>query len=116
MTNAVLSAAEQQKAAAAYASVIRRAWTDPAYKARLLTDPHAVLADAGIYIAPDVSISVLENTPERQHLVLPEKPTAELSSAELDNVAAGFNMGGGGPKPANLRQVFDILQGTALPK
>ena len=53
------------------ARVVARAWADPAYKARLLSDPEAALAELG-YRMPDTSprLDVVENTDSVHHLVV----------------------------------------------
>ena len=53
------------------ARVVARAWSDPAYKARLLADPEAALAELG-YALPDPTpkLAVLENTAAVHHLVV----------------------------------------------
>ena len=79
----------QDKAHAAHGKIIARAWSDPAFKAELLADPHKVLTAAGIELKPGVAIKVVENTDTLHHLVLPPKPTGELNDADLDKVAGG---------------------------
>ncbi len=53
------------------ARVVARAWIDPDYKARLLTEPAAALAELG-YTLPETTpqLSVVENTPTLHHLVV----------------------------------------------
>jgi len=53
------------------ARIVARAWVDPAYKARLLTDPPAALAELG-YPLPDTTpqLAVVENTDTVHHLVV----------------------------------------------
>ena len=53
------------------ARVVARAWVDPDYKARLLADPSAALAELG-YPLPDTTpqLAVVENTPTVHHLVV----------------------------------------------
>ncbi len=53
------------------ARVVARAWVDPDYKARLLAEPAAALAELG-YPLPDTTpqLAVVENTPEAHHLVV----------------------------------------------
>ena len=49
--------------------IVARAWTDPAYKARLLADPNAAIKELGI--EPGVyKLIVLENTPRVHNLVV----------------------------------------------
>ncbi len=53
------------------ARVVARAWTDSEYKARLLSDPEAALAEMG-YALPDPTpkLGVVENTGDVHHLVV----------------------------------------------
>ncbi len=77
---------------------IARAWTDADYKAKLLSDPHAALAEVGVAVPAGTTVKVMENTAETHHLVLPASPAAagELSSEELEKIAGGS--GGKCPK------------------
>ena len=51
------------------ARVVARAWSDPAYKARLLADPNSAIKELGI--EPGVyKLVVLENTPSVHNLVV----------------------------------------------
>jgi nitrile hydratase len=52
------------------ARVVARAWTDPAYKQRLLTDSAAALAELGYLATQGESMVVLENTPQVHNLVV----------------------------------------------
>jgi Nitrile hydratase, alpha chain len=71
--------------------VIARAWADPGYKAKLLSDPHAALAEAGVTIPAGTKLKVVENTADTMHVVLPAAPSSvdELTEEELGKVAAG---------------------------
>ena len=80
---------DQEKTNAAYGKVVARAWRDPAFKAKLIADPQAALKDAGVPVPPGVKMTVLENTNTHIHVVLPPKPTGELSDEALDKVAGG---------------------------
>ena len=53
------------------ARVVARAWANPDYKARLLSDPEAALAELG-YALPDTTpkLAVVENTDAVHHLVV----------------------------------------------
>ena len=83
----------EQKKAASYGKIIARAWRDQAFKAKLIANPGAILKDAGVTVPAGVTVTVVENTDTHVHLVLPPKPTEQLSDEALDNVAAGW--GGG---------------------
>ena len=75
--------------AQAYGKIIARAWADPAFKAKLIADPSAVLTAEGGTLPAGVSVKVVENTDTTFHFVLPAKP-ADLSDADLDDVSGGF--------------------------
>ena len=84
----------EQDNAAAYGKIVAQAWRDPAFKAKLLVDPHAALKDAGISVPAGVTVKVVENTDTHVHVVLPPKPKGEfsdeaLSDEALDRVAGG---------------------------
>ena len=51
------------------ARLVARAWTDDAFRERLLTDSRAAAAELGIDIGP-IPILVMENTPETHNLVV----------------------------------------------
>ena len=51
------------------ARVVAKAWTDPAYKARLLADGTAALAELDI-AGPEGNVRVIENTPGVHNLVV----------------------------------------------
>ena len=70
---------------------IARAWTDADYKARLINDPQAALAETGVEVPAGITVKVVENTTDTQHLVLPvAAPEAgEVSVEELERVAGG---------------------------
>ncbi len=74
------------------AKAIARAWTDAAYKAKLLGDPHAALAEVGVEVQAGTKIKVVENTADTRHIVLPVAPmrTGEMSGDELEKLAGGF--------------------------
>ena len=74
---------------AQYGKVIAKAWREPAFKAKLIADPRATLAEAGVAIPAGVTVKVLEDTTTHLHFVLPPKPTGQLSDEALDKVAAG---------------------------
>ena len=50
--------------------LVARAWTDPGFKARLLSDPKAAAAELGVDASGPVEIAVVENTPERHNLIV----------------------------------------------
>ena len=52
------------------ARVVARAWVDPAYKKRLLTDATAAIAELGYSGGQGEDMIVLENTPKVHHLIV----------------------------------------------
>lgn len=53
------------------ARVVAHAWTDPAFKARLLAEPRAALAELGYSLpATTPQLAVVENTEQVHHLVV----------------------------------------------
>ena len=82
---------------------IARAWTDAAYKAKLLSDPHAALAAVGVEAPAGTTVKVMEDTAATQHLVLPVSPAAagELSSEEPGEGRGGCELLGLRGKPSN---------------
>ena len=75
--------------------VIAQSWSDDDYKANLLDDPRAVLAEAGLNVPDDVEITVTEEKSGHMHLVLPPKPENEgmLDEAALEAVSGGVCYG-----------------------
>ena len=60
-------------------------YKDPAYRARIVTEPRKVLCDMGLELADDVEIIVHDSSSEVRWLVLPECPagTEGLSEEQL---------------------------------
>jgi nitrile hydratase subunit alpha len=52
------------------AKLVARAWVDPAFKARLISDPKAACAEMGIDAASINEFVVLENTDKVRHMVV----------------------------------------------
>ena len=52
------------------AKVVAKAWTDPAFKARLLEDGSAAVEEAGVQMDQPTRLIVVENTPEIHNLVV----------------------------------------------
>jgi nitrile hydratase len=60
-------------------------YKDPAYRARVVREPRAVLAELGLVLGEDVDITVHDSSTEVRYLVMPERPpgTDGLSEDEL---------------------------------
>ena len=52
------------------AAIVARAWTDPAFKTRLINDPLSVLDEMEIRLEHDPGLTILENTPDLHHVVV----------------------------------------------
>jgi hypothetical protein len=73
-----------------WSELVGKAWADPAFKKRLLSDPAAALKEQGVAVPRGVQIHVHENTEKALNLTLPAKPSSEeLAEEELLSVAAG---------------------------
>src|SRR5262245_16943545 len=69
---------------AAYSKITAQAWSDPAYKARLIADPARVLREAGIDVPAGMKVKAVENTGDTAHFILPAPPVdGELSEESL---------------------------------
>jgi len=83
----------QQEHMKQWGQVVARAWSDDAYKQRLLSDPKAVLTEAGMSVPTNLQVEVHEATPTHLHLVLPTSPQGrgsdQLSEEDLDQVSGG---------------------------
>ncbi|OAS16728.1 NHLP leader peptide family RiPP precursor [Paenibacillus oryzisoli] len=63
--------------------IIKKAWEDADFKARLLADPRSALKqDFGIDVPEGIELSVLAETPAHYALVIPPQPE------ELDQLKA----------------------------
>jgi nitrile hydratase len=62
-----------------------RWYKDPAYRARIVLEPRAVLAELGLELDDDVELRVWDSSSEVRYLVLPERPegTEGLSEEKL---------------------------------
>lgn len=71
--------------------VIKKAWKDPAFKAKLLSNPKDAVADAaGIELPASLKVRVHEDSPSLKNLILPVNPaTEDLSDSDLEAIAGG---------------------------
>ena len=73
------------------AKAIARVWSDADYESKLLNNPHAALADAGVEIPTGTTLQVPKDPADTRHIVLPAAPdnAGEMSTDELEKVAGG---------------------------
>jgi hypothetical protein len=74
------------------ATLIRRAWRDPAFRERLVKDPKKTIeAEFGRAVAADCEIVVVDESQGKVGIVIPVPPPAgaALSDQDLEKVAGG---------------------------
>ena len=69
-------------------------YKSPAYRARMVREPRALLAEMGLVLPEDVEIRVWDSSAEIRYLVLPERPagTEDLTEHELATVVTRDSM------------------------
>jgi hypothetical protein len=72
------------------APIIAKAWQDEAYRKELVANPKGMLQkEFGVELPESLNIEVLEESPAKLYIVIPPKPTDELSDEQLEGVAGG---------------------------
>ena len=76
----------------ALAQLFAACWKDEALKARLMTDPKAVLAEYDMPVPDGMDVKVVENADDCVHITLPAPPAGDmdLSDDDLHNAAGGW--------------------------
>jgi nitrile hydratase alpha subunit len=72
---------EQPDAAKKFGRLVAKAWSDPAFKKRLMADTRAVLQEHGIEVPAGADVKVVENTADVVYLNLPRQPEDNLQDA-----------------------------------
>jgi len=67
--------------------VISKAWSDEAFKKKLMSDATPILKANGITLPEGVVVKAIENTDKVFYLIIPPKPV--LTDEQLDKVAGG---------------------------
>ena len=75
------------------AQLIAKAWTDPAFKEKLLKSPKEAFLECGVPCPEGVNIHVYANKQSDWNFALPLKPEGELSDTELRDAAGGQSGG-----------------------
>jgi hypothetical protein len=74
--------------------IVRRAWAEPDFKQRLLTNPHEVLAEYNINIPDGVTYQVVEDHHAgTRHLVLPPPPDPNDPDLRVDDFGRDVESG-----------------------
>ena len=73
-------------------------YKSPAYRARAVAEPRAVLREFGVELSPDTKIRVWDSTSEVRYLVVPERPegTERMSEDDLAALVTRDSMIGAG--------------------
>ena len=73
------------------AELFAACWKDETLKARLMSDPKAVLKEYGLDVPEGMDVKVVENADDRVHITLPPPPDGhmDLSDDELSSAAGG---------------------------
>lgn len=69
-------------------------YKSPAYRARVVREPRAVLAEMGLQLPEDIAVRVWDSSAEIRYLVLPERPhgTEGMSEAQLVELVSRDSM------------------------
>jgi nitrile hydratase len=70
LVDAIIRRFEQDIGPMNGAKAVARAWSDPGYRARLLADPWAAVAELGVTAIPDAPLVVVENSPTVHNVVV----------------------------------------------
>ena len=96
--------------------IARKAWSDPDFKQRLLSNPRAVISEElsnikeGVSIPENVDVKVVEEKPDEIYMVLPVNPEEvtgkPLSEEDLERIAGGESVSA----TAVTAVVLDVVQ------
>ena len=62
----------------ALAQLFAACWKDEALKARLMSDPKAVLKEHGLDVPDGIDVKVVENADDCVHITLPAPPAGDM--------------------------------------
>ena len=89
-----------------WGEIISKAGQDEGFRKRLLFAPATVVKEFGLEVPSGVRLSIIENTDQILHLVLPPLQTSkELSDADLEGVTGGLV----------VNAIIAVLIGTLMP-
>ena len=81
---------DAQEKREATAKIVAQTWSDPEFKERLISNPGAVFAEAGIPVDDRADLRVVEDGENVRHFVLPGRPEDdELVDEVLERITAG---------------------------
>lgn len=85
-----MASKKEEELAMKWAKIIAKAWSDPAFKQKLLKNPQQVLTEHGISVPARARVVIEEDSDEVFHLFLPKKPEGHLSENELKKAAGAW--------------------------
>ena len=80
---------ERDGADARYRAIYEASDRDPAFRARLVADPRAVMAEQGVEAPEAQEFRVAVDDAETMHIVFPPDPNAALSDDTISSVSGG---------------------------
>ena len=81
---------KQEEALKAQVEFLNKVWTDAAFRARLESNPKAVLKEMGGQVPDDLEIKVVRDTDRVKYLHIPSPPPeGEISDADLEQAQGG---------------------------
>ena len=84
----------QEEALRAQVEFLNKVWTDEAFRARLESDPKAVLKEMGGQVPDNVQIKVVRDSDRVKYLHIPSPPPeGEISDADLEQAQGGTTPG-----------------------
>ena len=99
---------KQEEALKAQVEFLNKVWTDEAFRARLESDPKAVLKEMGGQVPDDVQIKVVRDTDRVKYLHIPSPPPeGEISDADLEKAQ-------GGTTPACIAVTYTIVPTSVM--
>ena len=107
----------QQRFLNTWSEIVVRAWSDPEFKQRVMSDPVSVLREHGVAIPQGTMIQVVEGDRDPSlsaeaadqpvvYIPLPNQPTGELSDQALEQIA------GGSFSRHAVRTAYDAVEGV----
>jgi Nitrile hydratase, alpha chain len=87
---------DKERHARQYGELIAKAWSDTNFKARLVENPKAAMAELGIGTLSDIEIVVLEASLKKAYFVIPPEPDEPIDDLDLTAYAAHYYIDGSG--------------------
>jgi hypothetical protein len=99
----------------AWPQLVGQAWADAAFRQRLLSDPKRVLDELGVELPADHAIELVEDTPSKTFLVLPQRPAHLDALASLDgpSLSTGIRADACTATPEGVPKPFACTQAPA---